>query len=271
MKYSKSIKKIYIISNTSAASKKVYPLLSNKLISNGFEIMREFNHSCDMVISIGGDGSFLKTVHYLEYPKCIFAGINTGHLGFFQDAMPSEIDYLIDCVKKQNFEIQNIIPLKAKVKTKLRGFEIFAINEFSIKGFKNKTVHFDLSIDENNIESFSGDGVIISSSTGSTAYNYSASGSIIDPRLNVIQVTPIAPLNSNSYRSLTSSIILPYNSKVKVTPENRYQNTTIFLADAQEYKFERLYNIEISHSKHRIKLLRLSKYNFWKKVKEKFL
>ncbi len=271
MKVSKTIKKIYIKSNFNFSSKKVYPTLMDKLLKNGFEIMREFDETCDMVISIGGDGSFLKIVHELQYPKCIFTGINTGHLGFFQDSLPSEIDYLINCIKSSNYEIQKIIPLKAMVKTSLRNFELHSINEFAIKGYKNKTVHVDLSIDGNHIESFSGDGIIISSSTGSTAYNYSASGSIIDPRLNVIQVTPIAPLNSNAYRSLTSSIILPYKSKVKITPENQYQNTTIFLADAIQFKYEKLHDIEITYSNYKIKLLRLEKYRFWKKVKEKFL
>ena len=259
MKPSKTIKKIYIKSNFNFSSKKVYPTLIEKLLRNGFEIMREFNETCDMVISIGGDGSFLKIVHELQYPKCIFTGINTGHLGFFQDSLPSEIDYLINCIKSSNYEIQNIIPLKAIVKTSLRNFELHSINEFAIKGYKNKTVHVDLSIDGNHIESFSGDGIIISSSTGSTAYNYSASGSIIDP------------LNSNAYRSLTSSIILPYKSKVKITPENQYQNTTIFLADAIQFKYEKLHDIEITYSNYKIRLLRLEKYRFWKKVKEKFL
>ena len=128
-----------------------------------------------------------------------------------------------------------------------------------------------MSIDNKHIECFSGDGIIISSSTGSTAYNYSASGSIIDPRLSLIQVTPISPINSNAYRSLTSSIILPYNAKVTVTPENQYQNTTIFLSDAVQHKYEKLYSMEISYSKYNIKLMRLESYKFWKKVKEKFL
>jgi probable inorganic polyphosphate/ATP-NAD kinase len=271
MKPSKVIKKIYIKSNYNFSSKKVYHTLIDKLLKNGFEIMPKFDDSCDMVISIGGDGSFLKIVHELQYPKCIFTGINTGHLGFFQDALPSEIDNLINCIKTSNYEIQNIIPLKAIVTTGFRNFELHSINEFAIKGYKNKTVHINLSIDGNHIESFSGDGVIISSSTGSTAYNYSASGSIIDPRLNIIQVTPIAPLNSNAYRSLTSSIVLPFKSKVKITPENQYQNTTLFLADAIQFKYEKIQDIEISYSDYKIHLLRLEKYRFWKKVKEKFL
>ncbi|EHL19639.1 hypothetical protein HMPREF9628_01328 [Peptoanaerobacter stomatis] len=265
------IKNIFIKSNSNSSSKKVYPLLMDKLINAGFNVMNEFDSGCDLIISIGGDGSFLKNVHDLEYPDSIFVGINTGHLGFFQDVIPSEIDYLIDCIKKSNYEIQNVLPLHANIRTQLRDYTIHSINEFAIKGYKNKTVHLNLSIDNKHMECFSGDGIIISSSTGSTAYNYSAGGSIIDPRLNLIQVTPIAPLNSNAYRSLTSSIILPYKAKVIVTPENQHQNTTIFLADAIQYKYEKLYSMEISYSKHKIKLMRLESYKFWTKVKEKFL
>lgn len=267
----KKIENIYIASNSSNKSNKIYPIIFDKLKQSGFNILSEYDYSCDLVVSVGGDGSFLKNVHDLSYPDCYFMGINTGHLGFFQAVMPDKINEMIESIKTHNFTVQNVIPLEATITTKLRETKIFAINEFVIKSSKNKTVHLDICIGGKHIEKFSGDGIIVSSTVGSTAYNYSASGSIIDPSLTLLQITPISPLNSNAYRSLTSSIILPYSSTVNISPENRYQNSTLVLSDSTDNSYDTLKSIEIIYSNNKIKLLNLQGYEFWKKVKEKFL
>lgn len=267
----RNIKNVYIMSNLTSKSNKIYPLIAEKFAKSGFFIMDSYNEYCDLVVSLGGDGSFLKNVYDLNYPNILFVGINTGHLGFFQSVMPSDIDKMIQCILSSNYTVQNIFPLKAVINTKIRQTEIYAINEFVVKGNKNKTVHLNIFIGGRHIEKFSGDGVIISSTVGSTAYNYSASGSIIDPRLNLIQVTPVAPLNTNAYRCFTSGVILPFKSNVEIVPENKYQNTTILLSDSREHTYDALKSIQIKYSKKKIGLLSPGKDDFWKKVKEKFL
>ena len=89
----------------------------------------------------------------------------------------------------------------------------------SIKGSDSYSIHLNISIGGSFIERFSGDGLLIATPAGSTAYNYSLGGSIVDPRLKILQVTPIAPMNTTAYRSFTSSILLPSDLSLGVVPD----------------------------------------------------
>ena len=121
------------------------------------------------------------------------------------------------------------------------------------------------------VQNFSGDGLIVSTSTGSTAYNYAASGSIIDPSINVMQITPLAPINTNAYRSFTSSIICSKDSIVKIAPEYRFEDSILIVVDGVEYQFKQIVDISTFVSDLKVKLLRMSNYEFWSRVTEKFL
>ena len=113
--------------------------------------------------------------------------------------------------------------------------------------------------------------MLISTPMGSTAYNYSAGGSIVDPSLNLLQLTPIAPMNTNAYRSFTSSIILPTTSTIVISPEFEFEDTILIVADGTQYKFDQIEQVKIYKSNKKVKLLRLDGYEFWNRVSEKFL
>ncbi|MDD7754200.1 MAG: NAD(+)/NADH kinase, partial [Clostridiales bacterium] len=134
-----------------------------------------------------------------------------------------------------------------------------------------RTVHLDLQVDGIKIEHFSGDGMLISTPMGSTAYNYSAGGSIVYPSLSLLQLTPIAPMNTNAYRSFTSSIILPTTSVISISPEFEFENSILIVVDGIEYNFTQIEEVKIYKSDKNVKLLRLNGYEFWDRVSEKFL
>ena len=133
-------------------------------------------------------------------------------------------------------------------------------------------MHFDISIGGSFIERFSGDGLLVSTPAGSTAYNYSLGGSIVDPRLRLLQATPIAPMNTTAYRSFTSSILLPPDLSMEVKPVDNSSKVKITIAfDGFSKFFDNVSNIEVSLSETNVKLLTLESYDFWSKVKSKFL
>ena len=113
--------------------------------------------------------------------------------------------------------------------------------------------------------------MLISTPIGSTAYNYSAGGSIVDPELNLLQLTPIAPMNTNAYRSFTSSIILPTTSVITISPEYDFENSILIVIDGTQYKFTHIDEVRVFKSDKKIHLLRLEGYEFWNRVSEKFL
>lgn len=262
---------ISINSNKVQKSLDTRELLHKKLLDAGFEIDYEYNPNAELIISIGGDGSFLQTVHDYNLPNIPLVGINTGHLGFFPDISPEEIDSFLESYLKGEFITQEIPLLKANIITKNNTSTLYAINEVVVKGDKSRTIHLRLDINDKHVQGFSGDGLIISTSTGSTAYNYAVGGSIVDTSLNVMQIAPVAPINTNSYRSFTSSIICSDDSLVRIAPECGFENSILIVVDGMEYSIKEIIDINLSISDIKINLLRTSNYEFWSRVSEKFL
>lgn len=262
---------ITINSNKVQRSLETRELFHKKLIEVGFDIDYEYNPKAELIISIGGDGCFLQTIRDYNLPSVPLVGINTGHLGFFPDISPKDIDIFIQSYLEGDYITQELPLLQANVITNDSSCSIFGINEAVVKGDKSRTIHLKLDINNKRVQNFSGDGLIISTSAGSTAYNYAVGGSIVDTSLNVMQVAPISPINTNAYRCFTSSIICSHDSIVNVSPECEFENSTLVVVDGLEYNFKEINNISLSISDRKIKLLRTSNYEFWSRVCEKFL
>jgi len=262
---------INITTNEHPYSLELLPDLKHTLESYGFAVPDNFSADAELIICIGGDGSFLNTLHKHNFPKMQLVGINTGHLGFFQEIHPHEIEEFIHAYLRGDFFVQKIRPLQATVHDHDGASTLMGLNEIVIKSDKSRTVHLNISVNGNFIEKFSGDGLIVSTPSGSTAYNYSAGGSIVDPSLNLIQVTPLAPINTTAYRSFTSSIVLPEASVIEITPEDKFESSLLLVSDGIEFRRPEIQKISVSTSGTTVRLLRLRSYEFWSKVKEKFL
>lgn len=262
---------ITVNSNNLDKSMKTKEILIEKLKKNDFSVSSKIEKNTELIISIGGDGSFLKTIQDFKFPNIPIVVINTGHLGFFAEFDPEEIDEFIDLYKNNNFIIQEVHLLKGSICTKESSKDIYAVNEIVIKSVCSRTLHLDLKVNENKIQKFSGDGMLISTPIGSTAYNYSAGGSIIDPSLDTLQLTPLAPMNTIAYRSFTSSIVLSAKSTINIVPEYRFENSILVVVDGNEYRFNDITDINIIRSDLKLKLLRKSDFEFWKRASEKFL
>ncbi|WAW14329.1 NAD(+)/NADH kinase [Peptostreptococcus equinus] len=265
---------ITIRSNNLDISLKIKNILREKFEAIDFQVTDNIQENTELVISIGGDGSFLKAAHELDFPDIPFICVNTGHLGFFAEVLPneSEIDFFIESYIKKDYKINSLDLLELDVIGDGKFKTDYAINELVVRGNKSRTAHLNLYVNKDYMETFSGDGLIISTSTGSTAYNYSAGGSIVDNRLQIMQITPISPISTNAFRSFTSSIILPArNSEISVMPEYKSDNFIIIVIDGEELKYENIIEIKTRLAEKKIKLLRLSGYEFWDRVYMKFL
>lgn len=262
---------ITINSNDLPKSIETKKLFKRKLIDAGFDVSEEFSNDTELIVCIGGDGSFLKTVRDFDYPEIPIVGVNTGHLGFFPEIMPDKIDEFIESYLNENYMIQEVPLLRAMICTKQSCVNFFALNEVTIRGDKSRTIHLDLLVNGKRVENFSGDGMIICSQTGSTAYTYSAGGSIIDPTIDAIQLTPLSPINTNAYRSFTSSIIFSKDTDISILPEYHFENSILIVIDGVELRFKQITKINICTSDVKLKFLRLSDYEFWNRVSAKFL
>ena len=262
---------VYIHTNDTEVSIKTKNLLKVKLEKSGFTVADDFSDSAELAICVGGDGAFLGAVHKFGFPHVPFIGINTGHLGFFQEIHPEQLDEFIFNYKQNKYTLQPLSTVKACVVTESGETKDYrALNEVLIKSAQCRSIHLNISIGGSFIERFSGDGILVATSAGSTGYNYSLGGSIVDPRLKLLQVTPIAPMNTTAYRSFTSSILLPSDMEIGIIPEFVMQELCIAV-DGIEYKYDDVKEINISLAGTAVNLLRFEGYDFWNKVKTKFL
>ncbi|MEI8215491.1 MAG: NAD(+)/NADH kinase [Eubacteriales bacterium] len=262
---------INIFGNDTQVSRDTKKILKQKLEKSGFLVPRVYDPNAELIICVGGDGSFLHTLRKYDFPKIPFIGVNTGHLGFFQELYPDQLDEFIFRYKMGNYEIQELKTIGAEITAGNEIVKVKGLNEIVIKGDKSITAHLNISIGESFVERFSGDGILVATPAGSTAYNYALGGSIVDPRLTLLQITPIAPMNTTAYRSFTSSVIVPPDLSINIYPELSSENAILVIADGIEYKYSELSQISISFSENTVQLLRFKDYDFWNKVKSKFL
>lgn len=266
-----SSKIITVLSNSDDFSKTICNKLISTLIKHGYTPCFDKNENAELIIAIGGDGSFLHAVHNNDFANIPFFGINTGTLGFYPELSPDNIDNFIKMYVSGKYKINNINVVEAIISYDDKFKRLYAINEFVIKKAFSKTIHLEIYIEDNHLQTISGDGVIISTPLGSSAYNYSAGGSLVYPSLRTLQLTPVCPIFSNVYRSLNSSVIVPPEFEITIVPESKYSKSATLYADGIEYAFENINHAKFSISDKTIKKLTIGNYNYWDVIKDKFL
>lgn len=264
-------KLINIASNTDSYTLEIKEKLIELLKQKGYDYFDGFNPEGILNITIGGDGAYLHGVRNSNYSDIPFIGINTGTLGFYPELAPENIESFIDNYTQGNYTVNEINLIESEIFIKNQSEKIYAVNDITIKRKDMKTIHLDVYIDSNHLETISGDGLIISSPLGSSAYNMSVGGSLVYPSLKTLQITPLSPIISNAYRCLDCSIIVPPEFEVKIYPERKEDYFITFLSDGVSYEFDGFESASFRTSEKFIKRLSTGTFNYWKVIKEKFL
>ena len=259
-------KTINIFKNKSRYTKNIYNKTRAILKDFGYEISNNYDPNAYLNLVIGGDGTFLNAVKLSKFSQIPFIGINTGHLGFYQEVNPDNIEDFVRRLSEKNYYMEKLAILESNIGNN----KINAVNEVVVKSNRNQIVRLRLFIDGNFIENFSGDGLIISTPHGSTAYNLSSNGAILHQSLEGFQLTPIAPIFSSLNRSLKAPIILPKNAEIEINVSKRDNYHTVFLFDGKEYKTNS-FKISTRISNKELKKLILNKNHYWSNIKNKLL
>lgn len=265
--------KIFIYKNRNQYSAQIEEELKAILSKYDVELTNSPHGDTDICICIGGDGSLLNFVHKFKFPSAPILGINTGHLGFFQECSPQNIEQAIEDILSGKYRIQKIKPIEATIfnKNRLIGKQT-GLNEIMVRGSYSHVSHFAVSVGETKIQDYSGDGILISTPAGSTAYNYSLGGSLLSPDLDILQITPVAPMNTAAYRAFHSSIILPADKTITISSVGRTASRTLILSfDGKTNEYFNIDKILIKQSKHTVNLIRSTKYDYWEKLADKLL
>ncbi|MBQ9825798.1 MAG: NAD(+)/NADH kinase [Firmicutes bacterium] len=263
------MRKLFIIENFSDLARRTADSMIAQL-GDGFEVSRDDPSGADMVLVFGGDGAFLHGLESWGFPEAPILGINTGHLGFFQELLPEDMDLFKQFCSGEGFTLQPYRLLKAQISSSKGEKEVLAINDFTVRDKGAKVARLSVTIEDKLVERFFGDGFIVASCAGSTAYSYSLGGAIVDPRLESIQLTPMAPINSKALRSFTSSMMFPPTSSITIAPMEDSFDLGVY-ADGMEVDAGHITGMKFSLSEKRIHVVRKQDYEFWAKVESKFL
>lgn len=235
----------------------------------GFTIVKD-HKKANIITSIGGDGAFLQAVRKTGFrDDCLYAGVtNRNPLGIYCDFHIDETSQLIEAVEYEQLEVWR----RPIIDVTIDGHTNFScLNEFSLQSGIIKTLVIDVFIDNMHFETFRGDGLIISTPTGSSGYNKSVNGAVVDPLLSCMQVSELASVNSNRYRTLGSSFILGKERTLtlKIVPEGNDHPTMGM--DNEALSIQHVEKIEIKLSDKKLKTVKLKDNSFWVKVKKNFL
>lgn len=177
-----------------------YAYLIDKLHLNLPQVSLFEGHAieADMVLSIGGDGTFLKATNRVGNKEIPILGINTGRLGFLADVLPNEAIAVIEEIKLGKCHIENRTVLQATCTNSKFHETLYALNEIALlKRDTSSMIAIHTSINGEYLTTYQADGLIVATPTGSTAYSLSNGGPIIVPLSNTIALTPVAPHSLN--------------------------------------------------------------------------
>ncbi|SUN75994.1 inorganic polyphosphate/ATP-NAD kinase [Streptococcus massiliensis] len=262
-------KKIAIVSNYKQHSQELGQELMQKLRQEGFILTLK---NPDIVISVGGDGMLLSAFHRFErqLDKVRFIGVHTGHLGFYTDYQSFELDELVENLKMDRGARVSYPILGVRVA--LENGDVYhmkALNESTFKR-SDRTMVADVFINKVHFERFRGDGISISTPTGSTAYNKSLGGAVLHPSIEALQIAEMASLNNNIYRTLGSPIIVPKKDKIEIIPTRTDRHTITI--DNRTYTHKNIEKVEYQIDHHKIHFVATPRHtSFWNRVKDAFI
>ena len=256
-----------MFTNETDKSREVREELKEKILAKGFILVDD--DSFDLGIAIGGDGSFLRMIresHFIE--DAFYVGVNVGTLGFAQDVEYHEITNFIDSIKENNYFYEEIGIETVRITTNNGVEDIKCLNEVVIRNEALKTLHIDVLVDDVLLENYVGDGILVSTSFGSTAYNLCYGGTMVYNEFDTLQITPVAPIKNKTYPTLANSLILPADKVITVLPQ-KFKDFLI-TADGVSKVYSDVVSIQMSINSH-IRLIRKSDYNYIKKINDKFI
>ena len=231
-----------------------------------FNSTSDFKHGIDLVLSIGGDGTFIQTVGYVRNSGVPILGINTGRLGFLANISKDQIQNTIDQLKKNNFERENRSLLRVNTEENLFGDDNFALNEVTFhKKDTSSMLTVHASLDDIYLNSYWADGLIVATPTGSTAYNLSCGGPIITPGCQVHILTPIAAHNLN-----VRPMVVPDHMPIKLSIEGRERRYLLSL-DGKSKNIRRGEEVLITKADFMINVVKFEENNFLDTIRNKML
>jgi NAD+ kinase len=236
---------------------------SAKMIGLSGESFKKICAECDFLVSFGGDGTLISTVRRSFDYDIPILGVHAGNLGFLADLSLDELDSFVEKITQNRYKIDERAVLEATVIKNEKEMKIYAFNDVVLTRTRvSNMIHVETLVNSRSFNTYYGDGVVVSTPTGSTAYNLSAGGPVLFPMSNVFALTPICP------HSLTQRpVVLPGKFTIEMkTSEER----ALIIIDGQDvHELELGESVHIKLATKTVKLMHKEEYNYFDVLKEK--
>lgn len=218
---------------------------------------------CNILLSLGGDGTFLNTARLIGNSNIPILGVNLGALGFMAEVGPKEINNFISNIEKGKYKIIDFCVISAELEN---GKYLYGINEIVIdKSNSIRVIEIEISYNNEKVVNFVGDGVIVSTPTGSTGYSLSAGGPIICPYSNVLLITPVCPHTLN-FRP----IVVPDDGLILIKAVSK-EKIRITADGHTSYLFDKETLIRIKRANYTIKVVKRINKTYFQTLNNKLL
>lgn len=237
-----------------------------QLAVEGCHVFDTLDFDVDYVISMGGDGTFLKAASMVG-PRCVpIVGINTGRLGYLADVSPTEMEKAIGMIYKGNFIVERHAVIDVEAEGAALGNCRFALNDIAVLKQDNAsmiTIH--ARIDGENLVTYLADGLIVSTPTGSTAYSLSNGGPIIMPQTDVLCLTPVAPHSLN-----IRPIVVPATAEISLDIESRSHKFLVAI-DGRSEKLPETARLHIRKADYEVNIVKRRHHKYIATLREKMM
>ena len=229
-----------------------------------FDSYEAFQSGIDLSLSVGGDGTFIQNVKYIRNSGVPVLGINTGRLGFLSNVSRDYLEEAMDLVFQKKFMHQKRSLLRIHADFINLGDNNIALNELTLqKKDTSSMITVYASLDEKYLNSYWADGLIVSTPTGSTAYNLSCGGPIITPGCQVHILTPIAPHNLN-----VRPMVVPDHMPIKLSIESR-SRTNLMSLDGSSHPIRNGEEVTVYKADYMINVIKFEENNFLDTIRNK--
>jgi len=253
--------------------KSFYELLKKHITENNnitiktISSLEETQENIDFLICFGGDGTILNATTIVKKTEIPIIGINTGRLGFLATISKYDISNLMQQLKQKNYTLSSRALLEINAENNLLDFP-FALNEISVSSKENTSmIKIKVFVNDEYLNTYWADGLIISTPTGSTGYSLSCGGPIVMPKSNNFIITPIAPHNLN-----VRPFVLSDDNTIRIeVGEHNHSKKFILSMDSRNHYIKNNTCITIKKAKYCIQLLELHTSNYSKTLRDKLL
>ena len=231
---------------------------------NAMKIIKDDDFLADFVISMGGDGTFLKSASRVGKKNIPILGVNMGRLGFLADVSPDDIEHCLEALHNDDFAIESRALIQVEADGKPLSDCNFALNDVAIlKRDSASMISIRACINSQYLNTYQADGLVVSTPTGSTAYSLSNGGPIIVPGTKVFSMTAVAPHSLN-----VRPIVIPDSSLIELDVESRNHNFLVAI-DGRSEKCKEGTKITLRRAPYDIKVVKRSDHRYFNTLREK--